>query len=327
MNCENSNTRRPSSIRLRQHLEERLELARLENVARGRKLEQPRVAADLPQLEECVEHDDPAARQATALHLGAHAFVHREANRFVEIALRSAELDPRDDFGLLAAGRARRLPWCGALKTVAVAPPSARGAAYRRVFRSACERGARNCVRSPSKPGTANAKIDHSSSRWFSIGVPVSARRCAARKRAAACAPFDARILHELRLVEYDDLPLTLGQPIGIAVEQRIASSGNVVVFDAVETFGAVIPGERDDAQVRHEPRDLGAPVRQHAGRRDDQHRSAQASVRLFDRQMGQQLYRFTEAHVVGEHAAEAVRAQQPAATPRRELDTVAAHL
>ena len=43
----------------------------------------------------------------------------------------------------------------------------------------------------PSMPGLRNSKIDHSSPRWFSIGVPLIARRCRAfRSNLAALADW-----------------------------------------------------------------------------------------------------------------------------------------
>lgn len=47
----------------------------------------------------------------------------------------------------------------------------------------------RNSPRGPSSPGFANSMIDHSSVRWFSTGVPVSAIRLRAGmlRTALAC--------------------------------------------------------------------------------------------------------------------------------------------
>ncbi len=47
----------------------------------------------------------------------------------------------------------------------------------------------------PRRPGFKNSKIDHSSPRWFSTGVPVSARRCSARISRQALADCDAAFL------------------------------------------------------------------------------------------------------------------------------------
>ena len=42
----------------------------------------------------------------------------------------------------------------------------------------------------PSMPGLRNSKIDQSSPRWFSIGVPLIARRCRPRSSRAALAAW-----------------------------------------------------------------------------------------------------------------------------------------
>jgi hypothetical protein len=58
-----------------------------------------------------------------------------------------------------------------------------------------------NAVRWPSTPGMANCMMLHRSSRRFSIGVPLSARRCAAFSDHAA-RRWRLGILDGLRLVE-----------------------------------------------------------------------------------------------------------------------------
>ena len=50
-------------------------------------LEQPRIAADLAQLEQRLQDGDVAAGEAALLDLVADALVHRQADALVEIAL------------------------------------------------------------------------------------------------------------------------------------------------------------------------------------------------------------------------------------------------
>ena len=68
-------------------------------------------------------------------------------------------------------------------------------------------------------------------------------------------------------------------------------------------------------AQVRREPPQLAPPVPDEARRRDDQRRRVQAARLLLGDEVGDRLQRLAEPHVVGQHAARAVRAQvlQPA--------------
>ena len=68
---------------------------------------------------------------------------------------------------------------------------------------------------------------------------------------------------------------------------------------------------QRQQLEVGREPRRLGLPVWQYAGRSDDQRRLIEAAFRLLPHQEGQRLYGLAEAHVVGKHATEPVPAQE----------------
>jgi hypothetical protein len=63
-------------------------------------LDEARVAAHLAQLQQCVEHDDVAAREPLLRHLAAHLFVHRQPHRLVKIALLPGELERPQYLGL-----------------------------------------------------------------------------------------------------------------------------------------------------------------------------------------------------------------------------------
>ena len=83
--------------------------------------------------------------------------------------------------------------------------PQRRATARRASPRSASRRARRaaaNADAAPSRPGLRNSNRLHSSPRWFSTGVPLSASRCVARSSRAAFADAVARVLDRLRLVE-----------------------------------------------------------------------------------------------------------------------------
>ena len=112
----------------------------------------------------------PAARRSSWRCVGLHVAVERLLGLLGQIL---------DDLGLGAAEDERlRGPW-----------PARRG---RR------RRGRRRCrlayflktVSLPSMPGFKNSKIDQSSPRWFSIGVPLMASRCRPRSSRAALADW-----------------------------------------------------------------------------------------------------------------------------------------
>ena len=63
-------------------------------------LDQSRIAADLPQLQQRVEELDPAAVQALGGDGVTDLAVHREADAVIEGALAAAEFNLLDDFGL-----------------------------------------------------------------------------------------------------------------------------------------------------------------------------------------------------------------------------------
>jgi hypothetical protein len=65
-----------------------------------RELEQPRVAADLAQLEQGFEEDHAGAFEAAGGDCGADPFVHGGADGFVEVLLAGVQLDRVDEFDL-----------------------------------------------------------------------------------------------------------------------------------------------------------------------------------------------------------------------------------
>lgn len=85
-----------------EHLQQAVQLARAA-AAYGPcrlALEQAKIAADLAQLEQRLEDDHLAARQALALDLVTHLAIHCQTQRFVELALGIVEFDPVDELVL-----------------------------------------------------------------------------------------------------------------------------------------------------------------------------------------------------------------------------------
>ena len=74
--------------------------------------------------------------------------------------------------------------------------------------RSRAERGRA----APSSPGFRNSNRLHSSPRWFSIGVPLSARRCRAAQQPRRLRRRGRRVLDRLRLVENGVVELDVGK-------------------------------------------------------------------------------------------------------------------
>ena len=78
------------------------------------------------------------------------------------------------------------------------------------------------------------------SSRRFSSGVPVRARRCSARSCLTDWVTWAAGVLDELRLVENHDPELELLQGLEVTAEQGVVGDDEVVLGDL---FAQVVPG------------------------------------------------------------------------------------
>ena len=137
----------------------------------------------------------------------AHVGVRGHADGLVEVALLAAQLD----------GHARAPSWRELLGDVPLeAPQDVRGdgLAERReplgvplVLDGLAPEAAEGELVA-EQAGASQSKIDHSSPRWFSTGVPVRHTRCSAtiaRERPARLAP---RVLDGLRLVEHDQVEM-----------------------------------------------------------------------------------------------------------------------
>ena len=151
------------------------------------------------------------------------------------------------------------------------------------------------------------------------------------------------RVLHELRLVEHESAPLDRAERGGLEAEHRIRGDDEVGGCRGIRDAPAALRlggGHGGDAQARRESRRLAHPVRGHGGRRDDEERAAGLGSRGSRRRVGrgirtsvassllldgvrdqrERLRGLAEAHVVGEHAAEAVGPQERQPPEAREL-------
>ena len=125
-----------------------------------------------------------------------------------------------------------------------------------------------------------------------------------------------ARVLDRLRLVEDQRGEARDCQQRLVAHEQRVGGQRDVAAAGVCAHWKRrPAPRTQLHAQVRREPLQLAPPVADQAGRRHDQRRRVEAPRLLLGDEVGDRLQRLAEPHVVGEHAARAVRAQvlQPA--------------
>ncbi len=83
-----------------QHVHQQFELRRFVYAARSFQFHQTRIAADLAQLEQCIEHHDARVRDAALGDHLAQLLGQRQAQAFVQIALATFHHHPPGDLGL-----------------------------------------------------------------------------------------------------------------------------------------------------------------------------------------------------------------------------------
>ncbi len=118
-------------------------------------------------------------------------------------------------------------------------------------------------------------------------------------------------VLEPLRLVEHQQTPFDLRQRFDIAQQQGIARDHEVELRQVGQRRAAIAAREHLHAQARQQARRLRRPVRGHRGWAHHQRRPLPAPGRALAGDVGQALHCLAQAHVVGQHAAEAVAPQE----------------
>ena len=134
---------------------------------------------------------------------------------------------------------------------------------------------------------------------------PVAGREGARGRRHLARG-----VLDELALVEHDDVPGLRLEPIGVEAQLGVVrdQQGGFRCSSLRRRCNRI---ERRHPQARGEARGLGQPAVRHA--LGAHHQGAEAFRGAVSRQVqepGERLHRLAETHVVGEHAAEALRGE-----------------
>ena len=123
----------------------------------------------------------------------------------------------------------------------------------------------------PSRPGLRNSKIEPSSPRWFSIGVPVSARRCLPVSRRQALAVCEVAFL-----IAWASSRITVSEVDGreiadVAADGAVCRDDQVGRGEFVPQLFAVAARVLQHLEVRRETGGLVDPVVHEAARRDDE--------------------------------------------------------
>ena len=189
VNCENTSALWPSSSTSRSCSSSASSLALASPLRFGSS--RPGMAGGLAQPQQRFQHLDLGLRQALGLDPLEQRIAVVLAQLVVELALRGLQLAVD---GLLGLGRkvARHL-LLGAAQDERAADA---WASSRRVSSSglrAAPPASLNTLAAPSMPGLRNSNRLQSSPRWFSTGVPLSARRCCAAQQAHGLGRFGAR--------------------------------------------------------------------------------------------------------------------------------------
>ena len=135
----------------------------------------------------------------------------------------------------------------------------------------------RNACRLPSSPGIAQSRIDQSSVRSFSTGVPVSATRARLGIGPQVAGRRRAGVLDVLRLVGDDQVPRHRGQGGVVAPHGAVRRQHEPAVAAASTELARPSPWKRRTGRPGANRADLGLPVAEQAGRADDERRPARA--------------------------------------------------
>ena len=316
--CVKTSALSPSRDASRQHLGEPVELARAAGQRPVSAERVHRVVADLLEARDQGEHVAAPLDARRARGRGQHG---RRSSPGRAPPARPSACRTRSS-PAAAAGRAARpgrscAGAAGTARSSAAARP--RRGSRRRSIGDANRR--RKPVRVPSRPGFRMCMIDHRSSSRFSTGVPVSATRWPAVDRTRRLGRARERVLDRLGLVEHERAPLDPDQQAAVARQQRVGREHDV---PGLELLGAARCGRGRGgcgrAQVGGEPVQLALPVAEHRGRARRSAPAARAVGAI--EQVGDQLHRLAEAHVVGQERAQPELAHPQTASPGRPSGT-----
>ena len=119
-----------------------------------------------------------------------------------------------------------------------------------------------------------------------------------------------AGIFDHLGFVQDHQVKGLCGQRVQVAPQQRVGGQHQVVIRHLRKQRFALRPLQGQQAQARSHALCFKLPVEDEGGGQHHQNRQVEPSGVLFNQHMGQRLCGFTEAHVIGQDAAQVVRAQ-----------------
>ena len=300
----------PLGQHLGQHGHQLLQLGRGFDLLRGGQLEQLRVAAHLPELEQRIQNGDLRLGQALGGECVTHGFFHAQADGFVQIGLRTGQLHAQHGLYLgWQLGGHQRLG----------AAQHERGDAGAQLLQSLGVALLFNGVaKQLGKPLVAAQKARHQKMKQAPDFAQVVFHRCARQAQAVPrlqlaghLGGVGAGVFDVLCLVQHHQVPLGLQPALAVALQQRVGGNHNVKVTHGVGHCVPIFAVQHQAAQLRAKARSLALPVAHQAHRRNDEGRVGQAPSVFFDLNVGQRLQGFAQAHVVSQDAAQGVLAQK----------------
>ena len=292
-------------------LHQQLQLGRLaQRLGSRHRGQQPRVAADLAQLQQRVQDLDLRLRQALVGQRVAHRLLGRQADRLVQVGLRAAEGDAHR--GLLLGGQL-----AGHLR-LAAPQQEGRDPAAQLVeplgVAVLLDRRAERLLEARRAAQEARHQEVEQAPQLAQVVLQRRARQAQPVPRVQArhhLRRLGAGVLDVLRLVQHHQVP-GLGQPLfTVALQQRVGRDDQVVLCEAggLRMPAAAVP--HPAAQGGGEAGRLALPVAQQAHRRHHQAGPVEPAGLLLGQQVRQGLQRLAQAHVVGQDAGQPLRPQE----------------
>ena len=143
--------------------------------------------------------------------------------------------------------------------------------------------------------------------------MPVSATRCCGPEAAHGAGGQRAGVLHRLRLVEHEPVPVDVGQVVGVAGgggvrgDQQVGADERGAQIVAARAGGAVVGA---DPQAGDEAGGLALPGADHRHGAEQERRTGVRVAPVVGLE-GEQLHGLAETHVVGQAGTEAQRCQE----------------
>ena len=273
--------------------------------------QQARIAADLTQLQQRVDHRDGVLAQPLAAggQRRAHRLVHRQADGLVQVALVAVEVDSHHHLGL-----GRQL--------------------LRHRLLGAAEQEGADAAHQQVGAGVVAALLDgHAVTLAEILAVAQQPRhqegelapqlaQIVLHRRAGQAEPVPRRqrrhragrlavgVLDRLRLVQHDHVPGQPFQEIDVARHHAIGGDDDVGAVDVGQLAVAVDAMQHHHPQMRGEAFRFRHPVGHEAGRHHHHAGLGQPPLMLLHRDVGQRLGGLAQPHVIGQDAGDVVGAQ-----------------